>query len=385
MNGRIALATTFTIVLLGGVFVTPLHGRSSRETSATKVLADIVEDDASPGVQYAFLSRDGVLFSYTGGKADLATGAPVTDATTFHGFSVTKTFTAAAVLKLASEGKIDLDAPLSKYLDDFPYEDSPTVRQTLHHTGGFPNPIPISWIHPASRAREYREDDFVRKVVAEHETLKSAPGEKFAYSNLGYLLLGQAIHRVSGKPYADYVADQIIAPLGLGSGETISFTAPEGHARGYVRKWSFLNLALGWFIDRNVFLESNAHEGWLAFKPFYLDGKAYGGLIGNARGFARYLQAILRKDAPFSPAVVERMFTSGMTNDGETVPYAMGWFHGTLEGEPYFAHAGGGGGYYCEIRVYPRLERASVIMFNRSGISDERYLDKVDHFFMGKP
>ena len=60
----------------------------------------------------------------------------------------------------------------------------------------------------------------------------------------------------------------------------------------------------------------------------------------------------------------------------------LGWFAGDLNGNKYFAHAGGGGGYYCEIRIYPDLNKGSVIFFNRSGMSDERYLDKLDIEFI---
>jgi D-alanyl-D-alanine carboxypeptidase len=76
------------------------------------------------------------------------------------------------------------------------------------------------------------------------------------------------------------------------------------------------------------------------------------------------------------------MFQENQNNKGKNTGMCLGWFSGELNGVKYYAHAGGGGGYYCEIRIYPRINRGSVIFFNRTGMSDERYLDKIDRFYI---
>lgn len=113
-----------------------------------------------------------------------------------------------------------------------------------------------------------------------------------------------------------------------------------------------------------------------------VDGAAYGGLLGNAAGFARYLKALLNAEAPFTPELVDQLLTQQTTLKGEPIPMALSWFKGELDGQTYFDHAGGGGGYYCEIRVYPRARRASVAMFNRTGIQNDHLLDRLDPYFL---
>lgn len=78
------------------------------------------------------------------------------------------------------------------------------------------------------------------------------------------------------------------------------------------------------------------------------------------------------------------LFTENFTNDGKPTGMCLSWFSGQLDGNQYYAHAGGGGGYYCEIRVYPDNGIGSVIMFNRTGMRDERFLDKLDKYVLNE-
>ena len=78
------------------------------------------------------------------------------------------------------------------------------------------------------------------------------------------------------------------------------------------------------------------------------------------------------------------LFKENHTSNNKATGMCLSWFSGQLNGETYFAHAGGGGGYYCEIRIYPDTGIGSVIMFNRTGMSDERFLDKTDKYFINE-
>ena len=123
------------------------------------------------------------------------------------------------------------------------------------------------------------------------------------------------------------------------------------------------------------------YEGWTQFKYYYMNGYPFGGLIGNARGFANYLQVLLLDDMLINNEEKLKLFENRKTKNGDKSDMCLGWFKGDLDGEIYYSHAGGGGGYYCEIRLYPNKKMASVIMFNRTGVSDERFLDNIDKFF----
>jgi len=356
-----------------------------QKQSVSNLLSKFIADRRAPGLQYVFIDKSGVLFQYQAGMADIRLKKPVEANTTFNAYSVTKTFTAAAVVKLALEGKIDLDQPITKYVKGLAMENAPTVRQTLQHTGGFPNPNPLPWIHRADRDKEFDEAAFIKSVLQQHTKLERKPGEKFAYSNVGYLVLGELVRQVSGKPYDEYVTSEIIKPLGLTDDQVLSFSIdhPERHARGYIRKWYWLNLVLGWFIDRDEFL-GPAVNGWVPFNNLLVDGKAYGGMIGNASGFARYLQAMLNRKPPFTQQMLDTLWKIGATNAGEPTRTGLAWFHGTLNGDRYFMHSGGAAGYYCEVRIYPDIGRASVIMTNNTGISAQQYLDTIDPLLLPK-
>jgi hypothetical protein len=138
---------------------------------------------------------------------------------------------------------------------------------------------------------------------------------------------------------------------------------------------------MGFFLDEDKFIESR-EDGWLKFKPFYNNGAAYGGLIGNARGFNVFLQALMHNgdaSSMMGPEMKEKMLAPTPASKGAM---ALSWFVGRLDGYRYYCHPGGGGGYYCEIRFYPELNVSSAIMLNRSGMRDERLLDKIDKEFL---
>jgi len=350
--------------------------------AASRYLNALLDERKTPGLQYILVDTNRALFRFNGGYADLERRVPVRDSTTFNAYSITKTFTAAAIVKLAIEGKLDFDEPLSTYVDDLPYTQSPTVRQALHHTSGVPNPNPLAWIHRADEHDDFDKQAFVYEVVHRNPELESEPGEKFSYSNIGYLLLGEVVSKASGIPYDRYVSEQIIRPLSLDENHRISFVIdhPATHACGYIRKWNWLNLALGWFVDRKAFLNGSV-DGWIRFHNILVNGQAYGGLIGTASGFARYLQAALRVEDPFTQEMLDLMWEIETTRSGKRGRTGMAWVYGDLDGIRYFSHAGGGGGYFCEIRIYPDVKRASVIMTNNTAISNQHHLDRVDRQF----
>ena len=107
---------------------------------------------------------------------------PVRESTTYNLFSITKTFTALAVLQLAQEGKLDLQSPAASYLPDFPYGDDITVLQLLSHTAGIPNPMPLRWTHLASEHTTFDSDRFFRGIFSRNSALKSLPGSDTATS-----------------------------------------------------------------------------------------------------------------------------------------------------------------------------------------------------------
>ena len=128
------------------------------------------------------------------------------------------------------------------------------------------------------------------------------PGTKYAYSNIGYWLLGKIIERATGQAYSDYTTEHILRPLGIQDREIdFGIPNPANHAKGYLAKYSILNLMKRFFTDSNVW---GQYEGnWLQVRNIYLNGPAFGGLAGSARAFSRLLQDQLAEhSALFGPA-----------------------------------------------------------------------------------
>jgi CubicO group peptidase (beta-lactamase class C family) len=154
------------------------------------------------------------------------------------------------------------------------------------------------------------------------------------------------------------------------------------YAKGYHKKNSFSGALLGLFIDKSKFM--GKPEGkWRPFKFNYVNGASYGGLIGTPNAFVSYIQELLKPDSKLiSGRCKKLMFTENITNTGKTTGMCLAWFKGKLNGYNYFTHAGGGGGYCCEIRIYPELNLGSVIMFNRTGMKDDRFLNQLDKYIL---
>jgi CubicO group peptidase (beta-lactamase class C family) len=346
-------------------------------------LTTALERLRAPGYQYAWLSADATLELIVGGHARLPSD-PMTASTTLNAYSVAKTLTAAAILELAAQERLDLDAPLTSLIGFARwFNEKPTVRQTLAHLGGWHNPLPLSWIHLADEHAAFRREGFESKVVAAIPPFKRKPGRTYAYSNVGYLLLGIAIEHVTGGSYEEYVGERLIRPLALPDGASLGFTipSPSRHAHGHIRRFGLLDIALGRFLERRKFV-GRASGRWIEMQHHYVDGAAYGGLIANAAGLGRYLQALLAPRGWLSPAAHEILFAPVQTSDGVELHRTLGWFRGELGRHRHFAHAGGGAAYYCEARLYPELERASVLMLNRAGLSDARLLDSLDRYLL---
>lgn len=338
--------------------------------------ADALNISKAPGMQYLLIGPNGILKEINTGLADVETKQAVTPTTAFNGYSITKTFTAIAVLQLAEQGKIALSDTVGELLPEYRFSQPFTVEQLLSHRAGLANPLPLPWIHLAEEDQHYDAAAFSHKIIAANTRLKYRPGTKMRYTNVGYLILGELIERVSGQPYREYIRQHIFEKIRPGGGY-LDFVLPETdeYATGYHRRRSFSNLLLGLLLDKKKYTRP-ATPDWLAFNPLYVNGAAYGGVVANARGLAAYLQAVLKNKLFENPETTRLLLARQEPGMG------LGWFTGILNGQVYHTHAGGGGGYYCEIRVYPALQLASVLMTNRSGFSDERLLDKMDEVLL---
>lgn len=336
-----------------------------------------------PGLQYIVVDANATRFEYAGGWADIQNRTAMALDTTLMAYSMTKTFTAIAMLQLVEQGKLGLDDEMDRYLPDQPYAGHHiTLRQLLAHTSGLPNPIPLRWAHLAQEDASFDEDAALAQVLHDHPRLAYEPGQKFGYSNIGYWLLGKIIERVTGKSYRDHVSAHVLLPLNL-SAQEISFTIPypARHAKGYLAKYSLMNLLKGLVTDSKFW---GAYEdSWLCLKSHHLNGPAFGGLLGTARGFGRFLQDQLRAESSLFGPETQRLLETPQTNGaGEPIPMTLGWHLGQTQGVRYLLKEGGGAGFHGEMRLYPTKGLASVVMVNSTAFNSSKFLNRVDGAFL---
>jgi len=193
------------------------------------------ESNKVPGIAYGVLIDGRLVHTGTAGLRDIAKNAPVDSASVFRIASMTKSFTALSILKLRDEGKLSLDDLAERYIPElgmlaYPTSDSPrlTIRQLLSHSAGFPEDNP--WGDQQLNAT----DDEMGAMMRSGIPFSNPPGIAYEYSNYGFAILGRIVARVSGQPYAAYVRENILAPLGMTSTTMEAGQVPEDRlARGY--------------------------------------------------------------------------------------------------------------------------------------------------------
>ena len=212
--------------------------------SARARLDSIVRASHTPGLQFVVVNAEGSLFEYVGGWSDLARRHPMNSGTTMMAYSMSKTFTAAAVGPIPGNRL----GPISGN------HVGPTPGNWVGPIRGNRAPIPLAWIHSPDAHETFDEHAALARLLRRHKRLLFAPGTRYGYSNIGYWLLGEFLQRVTGVAFTAYVAQRVLQPLGLTPQELgYKILGPPEHARGYLEKYSLMNL----FSKR----EAEAH-GW---------------------------------------------------------------------------------------------------------------------------
>jgi CubicO group peptidase (beta-lactamase class C family) len=183
-------------------------------TRSQKVLNDAIEVGA-PGCSAAVGVKGKVVWSGVRGVADTSTGNAITTQTVFDIASVSKQFTATALLLLVDAGALTLDDPLSRYVPQLPmWSGTVTVGQLMHQTSGVPEYVGLLEAQGFQISDRTTEDQAVQALVSVPK-LEFQPGSRFEYSNSNYLLLGEIVHRISREPLAQFLTEKIFHPLSL--------------------------------------------------------------------------------------------------------------------------------------------------------------------------
>lgn len=316
-----------------------------------------------PGVTVLVARGNQLLYKGARGMASVELGVPLRPDQLMRIGSVTKQFAAAALLKQVDAGKAALDDPLSKYLPDYPSGSKITLLQLLNHTSGVKSYTGI----PGYMDGPIRRDLTTAALIKEFrdQPVDFAPGEKWAYNNSGYVLLGAVVEAISGKSWHQSLDELLLQPAGI---KTVLYPDPnrlfKGMAQGYT-----LNA------ERQV-----APAGFLSMTQPH----AAGALVANTEGLWRWNQA-LHGGQLISPAIYQRMITP----EGVAQParYGFGIAAVTLRGQPMLSHGGGIHGFVSMLNYLPRTQTTVVILRNTDGpgFSMDLVSRKLAAFAIGEP
>jgi D-alanyl-D-alanine carboxypeptidase len=323
------------------------------DTQATELSA---QDKFSGDV---LIARSGkIVFQKAYGLADREKHIPNTLDTRFRIGSMNKMFTATAILQLAGEGKLDLAAPLGRYLPDYPNKDvatKVTIRHLLTHTGGTGDIFTPEYEKHRLETRELA--DYIKLFGSRAPEFE--PGSSWAYSNYGFVLLGVVIEKVSGMSYYDYVRTRIFLPAGMhDTGSLPESEAVPNRSVGYMRKsgsWASNADTLPW-------RASSAGGGYST--------------VGDLFRFAEALSSgKLIKPELFAQMTSKQAHPAQMP---ATESYGFGMEVSEKPQGKRFGHGGGAPGMNGELHVYPRTNTIVVVLANLDPPAAERLADRLD-------
>ena len=330
------------------------------------------EENHFPGMAFGIVVDGKLIYTGNHGYTDIEKKIPVTSSSLFRIASMSKSFTAMAILKLRDEGKLNLDDPAYLYIPElkqvkYPTADAPhiTIRHLLTHGAGFPEDNPWGDRQLTDNDKDLME--FIGKQIS----FSNPPGIAFEYSNLGFALLGKIVTNVSGKRYQDYIKENIWQPLGMKTSE-----------------WEFGNVGADKLAHGYRWLNEKWNEETLLHDTPDGSWGAMGSMISSIDEFANYMAFHLsawppdnaKDDGPVKRSSVREMHHPWRWNgfnpnfkfpDGRVCAvtsaycYGLGWMK-DCDGKTYIAHSGGLPGFGSQWRIMPEYGIGVVAFANRT-------------------
>ena len=369
--------TMISVLFCGSAFAADT---SAVAAAIDKAVQGAIAAGESPGLQVA-VYKDGAPVLVKGyGSANLELNVPVNNDSIFRIGSVTKQFTAAALLKLEEEGKLSLDDKLSKYYPDFPRAADVTLKQMLHHTSGIHSYTDDpSFLQEAGLKRT--TDEWVAHFAKMPKTQDFEPGTGWNYSNTAYFILGGVIEKAEKKPLATVLQERFFGPLGLTHTalDDESVILP-GRVAGYDGT------------GPNQF--KNA-----AFISMTVPGAA-GAMRSSANDLARW-NAALFGGKVLKPASFKAMIAPGKLNNGQNSttavkdrpadmpPFEYGYalFMGDVDGHQRIGHGGGIFGFNTSLNEFPKDRLTVSVIANGIGkdVGAGKIADRIERIALGLP
>jgi CubicO group peptidase (beta-lactamase class C family) len=297
------------------------------------------------------------------GRADLENDVPATPETVYRIGSITKQFTAAAIMQLVEQGKIALDDTIQRFLPDYHTQGHHvTVRELLTHTSGIKSYTSLGPVWARTMRLDLSHDSLV--ALFQDVPFDFEPGTKFLYDNSGFYLLGMIVERVSGESYADYLEHHLFTPLGL-------------HATRYCdERPLILHRARGYERDSTGFVNASPLS---MTQPF--SAGALCSTVGDLLAWTRALDA----HRPVSAASYTAMTSPATLADGSHTSYGFGLGIGALGDHRKVSHGGGINGFLTELDDYPEDSVTIVVLTNSESTRPSRLAEDLARLVLGVP
>ena len=349
--------------LLGVVLAAAALG-ASRQAADPAVNVDTVFarwNEQTPGCAVAVAKAGVPVLRKAYGMAELEHDVPNRPDTIFEAGSVSKQFTAAAVLLLAADGKLSLDDPVRKHVPELPDYGAPlTIRHMLQHTSGLRDWGEIAAIAGWPRTSRVHTHAHALEIIARQKALNFTPGTQYSYSNSGYNLAAMIVARVSGMSFAEFSRRRIFEPLGMTrtSWRDDFRRLVKGRAAAY----------------------SPAGGGYRLDMPFE-NVHGNGGLLTTVGDLLIWNENFVTPKIG-DAALVALQQTPGTFNDGRPHTYAMGLFVRTYRGVPDVSHSGSTAGYRAHLARFPQQRLSVAVLCNSSSAAATQYAMAVADLYL---
>jgi CubicO group peptidase (beta-lactamase class C family) len=345
---RFALSVSLSILLPLSTVVAQVPSPGALTARIDSAARDWIARKLVPSVSIAVSQGGKTVYSKAFGMANLELGVPARPETVYEIGSVTKQFTAAAILGLVEDGKLGLDDPLSRFFPDWPAAGrTATVKQLLNHTSGIKSYTSIPrW--RSLMALPLVHDSMV--ALFRDEPADFEPGADWRYDNSGYYLLGLIIEKVTGQAYSTYIMQHLFEPAGLSSTSYCGTTAiVPGRAGGY----------------------SATSAGIVNAAPIYVDQAFAAGAICSTTGDLLTWTRALQSGKIVKPASYQAMTTPIPLPNGKRQTYGFGLGVSDLQGHRSVGHSGGINGFNSVLVSYPNDGLIVAILVNQDGGADK--------------
>ncbi|HEY0396498.1 MAG TPA: serine hydrolase domain-containing protein [Candidatus Elarobacter sp.] len=324
----------------------PAQVSAAQRAAVDDALAKAMAASHTRGASVTVARAGEIVYANGAGQRDVQAKLPVDADTIFPIGSITKQFTAAAIMLLVRDGRVSLDAHAADYVPAAPHGAEYTVRELLQQTTGLANYTSV----PGSAANVITSATVTPQALlalVKDAPLAFKPGTRFEYSNTNYVVLGMIVETASGMPYGRFIHERIAQPLGLAH---LTFGAPASGA----------NVARGY----------EAETGETAVTPWTAQATyAAGGLYAAPSDLVRWDEAFFGGKL-LDASTVALMTTPPQLPGNAQSGYAMGWVHETLDGHPLIWHNGGVLGANTRNAYFPD-QRIAVVVFGNSLTFDE--------------